>query len=51
MTLSFWYEGGGIGNAPDLGEDSLIVEFKSIGSEGDSVDEGLAGFARCYVDN
>lgn len=35
VTLSFWYEGGGIGNAPDLGEDSLIVEFKSIGSEGD----------------
>jgi hypothetical protein len=35
VNLSFWFEGGGIGNAPDLGEDSLIVEFKSIGFEGD----------------
>jgi len=35
VNLSFWFEGGGIGNAPDLGEDSLVVEFKSIGFEGD----------------
>jgi hypothetical protein len=35
VTLSFWYQGGGIGNAPDAGEDSLVVEFKSIGTEGD----------------
>ena len=35
VTLSFWYEGGGIGNAPDAEEDTLIVEFKSIGTEGD----------------
>ena len=35
ITLSFWYQGGGVGNAPDESEDSLIVEFKSIGLEGD----------------
>ena len=35
ITLSFWFEGGGVGNAPDEGEDTLIVEFKSIGLEGD----------------
>lgn len=35
VVLSFWYEGGGLGNAPDLGEDSLVVEFKSIGLDGD----------------
>ena len=35
INLSFWFQGGGLGNSPDLGEDSLIVEFKSIGAEGD----------------
>lgn len=35
VTLSFYFQGGGIGNAPDPGEDSLVVEFKSIGTEGD----------------
>jgi hypothetical protein len=35
VTLSFYFEGGGIGNGPDEGEDTLIVEFKSIGLEGD----------------
>jgi hypothetical protein len=35
VILSFWFEGGGIGNSPDLGEDTLVVEFKSIGLEGD----------------
>jgi hypothetical protein len=35
VMLSFLYQGGGIGNAPDPGTDSLIVEFKSIGFEGD----------------
>ncbi|PCJ82635.1 MAG: hypothetical protein COA49_00815 [Bacteroidetes bacterium] len=35
VTLSFWHEGGGLGNAPDEGSDTLIVEFKSIGAEGD----------------
>ena len=35
VTLSFWFQGGGVGNAPDAGEDSLVVEFKSIGTEGD----------------
>ena len=35
VTLSFWVQGGGIGNGPDEGEDSLIVEFKSIGIDGD----------------
>jgi hypothetical protein len=35
VTLSFWYEGGGIGNAPDVDIDTLIVEFKSIGADGD----------------
>tara|TARA_B110000444_G_scaffold243049_1_gene260964 strand:- start:3002 stop:4960 length:1959 start_codon:yes stop_codon:yes gene_type:complete len=34
VMLSFLYQGGGLGNAPDPGTDSLIVEFKSIGSEG-----------------
>lgn len=35
VTLSFWLQGGGIGNAPDFIEDQLIVEFKSIGLDGD----------------
>ncbi len=35
VTLSFWFQGGGIGNAPDENQDSLIVEFKSVGLEGD----------------
>jgi hypothetical protein len=35
VTLSFWYQGGGIGNAPDADEDTLIVEFKSIGADGE----------------
>jgi hypothetical protein len=35
VTLSFYFEGGGVGNGPDEGEDTLIVEFKSIGIDGD----------------
>ncbi|MBM71473.1 MAG: hypothetical protein CL847_01640 [Crocinitomicaceae bacterium] len=35
VTLSFWFQGGGVGNAPDEQEDTLIVEFKSLGLEGD----------------
>ena len=27
--------GGGIGNSPDEDEDTLIVEFKALGLEGD----------------
>ena len=35
VTLSFWFQGGGVGNAPDPGEDSLVVEFKAVGPDGD----------------
>lgn len=35
VTLSFWFQGGGIGNAPDENQDSLIVEYKSVGIDGD----------------
>ena len=35
VMLSFWIQGGGIGNSPDEDEDTLIVEFKALGLEGD----------------
>jgi hypothetical protein len=35
VHLVFWFQGGGRGNAPDVGEDELVLEFKAPGTGGE----------------
>lgn len=37
VHLVFHYQGGGRGNAPDVGEDELVLEFKTTGGGGETL--------------
>lgn len=49
VHLVFSYERGGRGNSADVGEDSLVVEFKATDSNGDAVWTQVWGSDSCGI--